>query len=670
MSQIYLTLSSGVIPPSIATSFVTNSGTATPTANVLNILGTTVAAGTIPFQFTGTGNTVTGQIQLAQAIASTNITAPGLASFNSADFSVDANGFVTLTAGSAAIMTITGDSGGALGPTLGNFNFSGGSTGLNFNGAISTETLTGTLTLGHGGTSAALTASNGGIFYSTATAGAILSGTATAKQMLQSGASTTPAWSTSTWPATTTINQLLYSSSANTITGLATANNGVLITGTTGVPSILAAGTTGQVLSATTGSPPSWQSAAASGIVTIDGNTGSITGTTVTFNGTTTLSGASVSFQGSGSTMSLHTSDTNANTFIGSSSGNTSLSGTDNAGFGTNTLKNLTSGSLNVGVGFGALQVLTTGNDNVGLGDQALGLITTGISNIAIGTGAGLGYSTGSESSNIVIGNAGTSGESNVIRMGTPGQQNQCFIAGIVGVTVSNTELVTINSSTGQMGVTSALGVSNGGTGNTSQPAYSLVCGGTTTTGAFQAVSDVATGSVLISKGTSALPAFSAFPQISGLGIGASPGSTAGLTFDGTNFLSVYSTGTWTPGIAFGGASAGVTYSVQNGGYTKIGNVLNYYFTLQTSALGSSTGALSITGWPFTFSAASSNGATSCSYFLGLTITNYTDVAINPIAATTTAQVILSGSAVAPAFLTKSQMSATTLLSVSGTFII
>src|SRR5271169_5317141 len=50
--------------------------------------------------------------------------------------------------------------------------------------------------------------------------------------------------------------------------------------------------------------------------------------------------------------------------------------------------------------------------------------------------------------------------------------------------------------------------VAGGGTGNTSQAAFSLVCGGTTTTGAFQAVSDVATGSVLISGGTGALPSF------------------------------------------------------------------------------------------------------------------------------------------------------------------
>lgn len=97
---------------------------------------------------------------------------------------------------------------------------------------------TGQLSLTRGGTAASLTASNGGIVYSNASTLAILAGTATATQMLQSGLSSSPAWSTTTWPATSTINQILYSSAANTITGLATANSAVLITSAGGVPSL------------------------------------------------------------------------------------------------------------------------------------------------------------------------------------------------------------------------------------------------------------------------------------------------------------------------------------------------------------------------------------------------------------------------------------------------
>jgi hypothetical protein len=100
--------------------------------------------------------------------------------------------------------------------------------------------VTGIIALANGGTNAALTASNGGIFYSTGTAGAILSGTATAHQVLLSGSSSAPSWSTATYPATTTANQLLYSNAANTVAGLSTANGGILNTSSTGVPSITA----------------------------------------------------------------------------------------------------------------------------------------------------------------------------------------------------------------------------------------------------------------------------------------------------------------------------------------------------------------------------------------------------------------------------------------------
>jgi hypothetical protein len=96
---------------------------------------------------------------------------------------------------------------------------------------------TGQLGLTRGGTAASLTASNGGIVYSNASTLAILAGTATARQMLQSGASTTPAWSTTTWPATTTANRILYSSATSVIGEITSANSSVLVTDGSGVPS-------------------------------------------------------------------------------------------------------------------------------------------------------------------------------------------------------------------------------------------------------------------------------------------------------------------------------------------------------------------------------------------------------------------------------------------------
>lgn len=77
---------------------------------------------------------------------------------------------------------------------------------------------TGQLGLTRGGTAASLTASNGGIVYSTASALAILAGTATAGQIIRSGSSTTPSWSTSTYPATSAAGTVNASLTANTIT--------------------------------------------------------------------------------------------------------------------------------------------------------------------------------------------------------------------------------------------------------------------------------------------------------------------------------------------------------------------------------------------------------------------------------------------------------------------
>jgi hypothetical protein len=68
-------------------------------------------------------------------------------------------------------------------------------------------------------------------------------------------------------------------------------------------------------------------------------------------------------------------------------------------------------------------------------------------------------------------------------------------------------------------GITGTLGVANGGTGRTTNTAYAVICGGTTTGGAEQSIASVGTsGQVLTSNGASALPTFqtlatSAFPS-------------------------------------------------------------------------------------------------------------------------------------------------------------
>lgn len=101
--------------------------------------------------------------------------------------------------------------------------------------------------------------------------------TATADQILLSGASSAPSWSTSTYPATNAINTLLYASSANVMAALATANNGVLTTGTTGTPVITMLSSNGQIIIGSGSGAPAAATLTAGAGVTISNGSNSIT---------------------------------------------------------------------------------------------------------------------------------------------------------------------------------------------------------------------------------------------------------------------------------------------------------------------------------------------------------------------------------------------------------
>lgn len=134
--------------PEIPTEFITNAGTAVPIANQLEILGTSVAAGSIPVRTTGSGNTVTVQVQTSQEIGATDATKIGLAAFDSAGFDVDANGFVTLAGGGGATTNIDVDAHTAPGtdpvvPNAGNIIMTGAqvATGVVGTNVIRTNSL-------------------------------------------------------------------------------------------------------------------------------------------------------------------------------------------------------------------------------------------------------------------------------------------------------------------------------------------------------------------------------------------------------------------------------------------------------------------------------------------------------------------------------------------------
>jgi len=358
MSQLAIIDITGTYPV-IPTQFDADSGFAIPILNVLEILGETVVAGTTPVQTVGSGNTITTQIQISQAIAAADATKIGLSAFDSAAFSVDASGFVTLMGGGVAAtnidvdahtvpgtdpvvpngsgnITITGAqvATGTIGTNVirtnslaansltieiqrstavaatdatknGVVHFDSSAFSVDANGFVTLSggsgpavdsfapnsgtnpvvptaaglvNLVGTGSLTVVGSLNTLTAQLTGltanaVLYGqgTATIGLLASGTT--GQVLQTNTGAAPTYSTATYPstatgtgtimradgtnwvattatypATTTINQLLYSSSANVISGLATANNAVLTTGATGIPQATALSANGQLI--------------------------------------------------------------------------------------------------------------------------------------------------------------------------------------------------------------------------------------------------------------------------------------------------------------------------------------------------------------------------------------------------------------------------------------
>lgn len=239
------------------------------------------------------------------------------------------------------------------------------------------------VSLADGGTNASLTASNGGIVWSNATQLQILSGTATAGKLLRSGATATPAWSTATfpdtatgtgtilradgtnwvattatYPATTTVNNLIYSSATNVI-GQVTAptTNGTYAL--TSVVSASASVTPTWTTATGTGSPVFSASPTFTGTVIIPTLTSSAAG------GTTALSlstPASTSVTTGGITVKSGDVTTVANTGAGTVTVDTGA----RTGTGTNTLNLGNTNATAIAIGNANTTTTFSGTANIG----------------------------------------------------------------------------------------------------------------------------------------------------------------------------------------------------------------------------------------------------------------------------------------------------------------
>ena len=139
------------------------------------------------------------------------------------------------------------------------------------------------------------------------------------------------------------------------------------------------------------------------------------------------------------------------NTAIGQNAMNANTTGTNNVALGNNALAANTTSSGNTALGAGALNA-ALGTQNVAVGTGAQGTNTSPFNSIAIGWGAGLSVVGGNN--NIHIGNSGSSGDSNIIKIGTAGTQTSAYMAGIWNNTPNVTNLLVCVDANGDLGTT------------------------------------------------------------------------------------------------------------------------------------------------------------------------------------------------------------------------
>lgn len=278
------------------------------------------------------------------------------------------------------------------------------------------------------------------------------------------------------------------------------------------------------------------------------------------------------------------------NTLVGESSGDALTTGARNVAVGASSMLNSTNALENVSIGYqsllasttsdesvivGALggQYITTGDNNVGLGwsvyADPIGLagLTTGTNNVAIGSNAAGSALRTTDSSNILLGSIGVVGDNNTIRIGEQGagagQQNANIQAGIYQAVVGGTNEMVIVDNTGKLGSTA------GGPFANSFP------------------TDVGT----------ATPAAGVLNILGGDGI-----NTAGAGNTVTVHITDYVAPTaWTPVLRFGGSSVGITYAVQEGTYSRIGDTVWFELRLALTSKGAQVGQATIAGLPVGF---------------------------------------------------------------------
>jgi hypothetical protein len=189
--------------PDIPILFITDDGNATAIGNEIEILGDVVANGGIPVETTATANIITINVQVGLAAVGSSIANAGLVSFDSTDFSVDANGFVSLNGGGGgAVMSVSGTanritSTGGANPVIDIAATYVGQNSITTLGTIATGVWNGTVIgVVYGGTGLNSTVQGDLLYGSAANTYSLLNKDTNATRYLSNqGASNNPSWS-------------------------------------------------------------------------------------------------------------------------------------------------------------------------------------------------------------------------------------------------------------------------------------------------------------------------------------------------------------------------------------------------------------------------------------------------------------------------------------------
>lgn len=219
------TLTSGTVTSVNATSPLGSTGGATPTLSLAGLSGLGTAnqilgmnSGATGYEYKSLSGT-TNQITVANAAGSVTLSTP--------------QNIHTAATPTFAGLTLSNFSTAGLVKNTAAGVLSGG------NSVTLTSDVSGVLPVANGGTNTNSFA-NYSVIASNSAGSALTSVPGTVNGSILQYSATGPVFSTASYPATTTANQLLYSSANNVVGGLGTANNSVLLTNGSGVPAFSA----------------------------------------------------------------------------------------------------------------------------------------------------------------------------------------------------------------------------------------------------------------------------------------------------------------------------------------------------------------------------------------------------------------------------------------------